>query len=71
MKILWLIVGIIYLAIGIQYFRLAYKTAQFISPETNDYLDETARINKSGFVMAGMLSFVAGLVAFLSAFLLL
>jgi len=44
---------------------------QSILPSIKDYLDETSRINTSGFIVAGSLSLVAAILAFLSAFLIL
>jgi len=137
MKILWLVIGVIYLVLAIPYFYLAYKANQkvslkdiqidkmpvepfipkgstglevhaeigtggimrseirsqvfktiidhanyiadsiqthlnqFIFPRVKDYLDETSRINTRGFLVAGVLSAIAAIIAFLIAFLVL
>ena len=136
MKILWLIIGIIYLVLSIPYFYLAYKAKQkvslediqidrlpvepfmprgntglevrteigadgvrseirspvfkpiidhanyiadsvqthlnqFIFPKVKEYLDETSQINTRGFIVAGVLSVIAAIIAFLIAFFVL
>ena len=133
MNILWLIIGIIYLALSVPYFWLAWKARQkvrlkniqldrlseepfipkgnvglsvtaridengfhsdikshafkpliafsnslaegvekhlnnFIFPRLKQYLDETSRINTTGFIVAGVLSVIAAIIAFLIAF---
>jgi len=44
---------------------------QFIFPRVKEYLDETSQINTSGFIVAGVLSLIAAIIAFLIAFLVL
>jgi len=42
-----------------------------IFPDIKKYLDDTSRVNSNGFLVAGTLSLVAAIVAFLSAVLIL
>jgi len=51
--------------------RVQQHLNKSIFPSIKEYLDETSRINTKGFIVAGVLSLIAAIIAFLVAFLVL